>query len=218
LGSEVGTATVSTPVLPEPLKGSAYLVSHGGAAFPDLDLVLEGDNLRVILVGNTDIKKGITTSNFASIPDVPVSSFALSLPQGRNSALSANGNLCTSKLVMPTIITAQSGAQIKQSTRISVVGCGVRILSRRVRGHELIVRIRTLTAGRVSMGGRDLRTVRRRLRKASTFTLRTSLSSRGRRALRRRHHRGLRVRVRVAFAPAQRDVPSSTASTSARFR
>jgi hypothetical protein len=95
LGSEVGTATVTTPVLPSPLTGSAYLVSHGGEAFPDLDLVLEGDGgVRVTLVGNTKITKGITSSDFASIPDVPVSSFVLNLPVGPHSALTANGSLC----------------------------------------------------------------------------------------------------------------------------
>src|SRR5438067_10736464 len=43
------------------------------SSFPDLDLVLEGNGVRVIVVGNTDIKKGITTTTFASTPDVPVS-------------------------------------------------------------------------------------------------------------------------------------------------
>ena len=90
-GSKVGWATVTTPVLPGRLTGPAYLVSHGGAAFPDLDLLLEGDGVRVILNGNTQIKNGITTSTFGSIPDVPVTSFVLDLPQGPNSALAANG-------------------------------------------------------------------------------------------------------------------------------
>jgi len=104
----VGTATAVTPVLPHPMTGPAYLVSHGGAAFPDLDLVLEGDGVRIILVGNTDIKNGITTTTFASSPDVPVSSFVLKLPTGPHSALAANGNLCASKLVLPTTITART--------------------------------------------------------------------------------------------------------------
>lgn len=126
LGAEVGNATVTTPVLPDRLQGSAYLVSHGGAAFPDLDIVLEGDGVQVILTGNTDIKKGITTSTFASIPDAPISSFALTLPVGPHSALAANGNLCTSRLAMPTTLTAQNGARLEQSTKIAVTGCGVR--------------------------------------------------------------------------------------------
>ncbi len=122
-GSKVGSATVTTPVLPDALSGPAYLVSHGGGAFPDLDLLLEGDGVHVILEGSTNIKAGITTSTFASIPDVPVSSFVLDLPTGPNSALATNGSLCSGPLVMPTTITAQSGAQVQQSTILSVAGC-----------------------------------------------------------------------------------------------
>jgi hypothetical protein len=125
VGSLVGGASVTTPVLLGKLSGPAYLVSHGGLAFPDLDLVLEGDGVRVILIGNTSIKKGITRSMFASIPDVPVSSFALNLPIGPHSALAANGNLCKHKLIMPTTITAQNGARVKRNTRISVTKCRV---------------------------------------------------------------------------------------------
>jgi hypothetical protein len=126
IGSLVGGATVTTPVLPGRLSGPAYLVSHGGAAFPDLDLILEGDGVQVILTGSTNIKKGITSSTFASIPDVPVSSFALNLPVGPHSALAANGDLCKRRLAMPTTITAQNGAQLKQNTRITVSRCHTR--------------------------------------------------------------------------------------------
>ena len=126
LGSEVGSAVVHTPVLPTALSGSAYLVSHGGAAFPDLDIVLEGDGgVRVILTGNTDIKHGIASSMFASVPDVPISSFVLTLPVGPHSALAADGSLCKHKLTMPTTIVAQNGARIEQNTKISVAGCGL---------------------------------------------------------------------------------------------
>jgi hypothetical protein len=125
IGSLVGGASVTTPVLAGKLSGPAYLVSHGGLAFPDLDLVLEGDGVRVVLTGDTSIKKGITRSTFASIPDVPVSSFALNLPIGPHSALAANGNLCKHKLIMPTTITAQNGARVKRNTRISVAKCHI---------------------------------------------------------------------------------------------
>jgi hypothetical protein len=122
-GSRVGSVTVKTPVLPGKLTGPAIFVSHGGGAFPDLDFVLEGDGVRVILVGATNISKGITTSDFASIPDVPVSSFEVKLPTGKYSALAAFGNLCKQKLFMPTTITAQNGKVIGQRTKIAVSGC-----------------------------------------------------------------------------------------------
>ncbi|MGH2879951.1 MAG: hypothetical protein ACRDK4_10155 [Solirubrobacteraceae bacterium] len=122
-GAYVGTVVVSTPVLPDRLIGSAVFVSHGGAAFPDLDLLLTGDGVHVILVGHTNIAKNITSSNFASLPDVPVSSVELKLPQGRKSALGAVGNLCKKPLWMPTTLTGQNGKVIRRKTRIAVAGC-----------------------------------------------------------------------------------------------
>ncbi|HEX3391182.1 MAG TPA: hypothetical protein VHS55_01330, partial [Solirubrobacteraceae bacterium] len=122
-GAYVGTVSVFTPILPEKLTGSAILVSHGGAAFPDLDLLLTGDGLTMILVGHTNIVKNITSSNFASLPDVPVSSVEVKLPQGKKSALGAVGNLCKRPLLMPTTITGQNGKVIRQKTRIAVAGC-----------------------------------------------------------------------------------------------
>jgi uncharacterized repeat protein (TIGR01451 family) len=122
--SVVGHATVLTPILPVALTGPAYFVSHGGEAFPSLIIVLQGYGVTVDLVGTTFISKaGITSSTFKSTPDVPFTSFDLTLPEGKFSALAANGNLCTSKLAMPTAFVAQNGAEIHQSTPITVTGC-----------------------------------------------------------------------------------------------
>jgi hypothetical protein len=141
-GSIVGIARASTPLLPaigscapglkcspkEPpasVIGPAYFVSFGGEAFPQLITVLEGDGVRVDLVGDTFISKGVTSSTFKTVPDVPVNSFELYLPQGSGSALVANGNLCrqAGKLVMPTEFVAQNGAAIHRRTHIKVTGC-----------------------------------------------------------------------------------------------
>jgi hypothetical protein len=89
-------AKAITPILPEPLAGPAYFVSHGGAKFPELILVIQGYGLTIDLHGETFIneKTGVTSSTFATVPDAPVTSFELTLPQGPNSALAATGNLC----------------------------------------------------------------------------------------------------------------------------
>jgi hypothetical protein len=92
--SDVGVATATTPVLNVPLTGPVYLVSHGGAAFPDLDIILQGEGVTIDLVGNTDIKKGITFSRFETVPDAPISSFDLTLPGGPGAVLAAIKNLC----------------------------------------------------------------------------------------------------------------------------
>jgi hypothetical protein len=128
-GSNIGTATATTPVLANPLTGPAYLVSHGGAAFPDVVIVFQGEGVTLDLVGSVNSKKQITSSTFASVPDAPISSFELKLPEGPHSGLTAvmpakaKGNLCGTSLTMPTTITGQNGAQIKQNTKIKVTGC-----------------------------------------------------------------------------------------------
>ncbi len=127
--SVVGKATAVTPLLAHPLTGPAYLVSHAGAAFPDLEIVLQGEGITLILDGNTQIKKGITSSTFRAVPDAPISSFDLVLPEGPHSVLATNlpakakHNLCGQTLSMPTVITGQNGAVIRQATKIAVTGC-----------------------------------------------------------------------------------------------
>jgi hypothetical protein len=122
--SRVGEAVAVTPILPVSLSGPAYFVSHGGAKFPELIIVLQGYGVTVDLRGETFInKRGITSSAFRAVPDQPVTGFVLTLPQGPNSALAANGNLCKARLVMPTAFTAQNGLVIRQSTKVAVKGC-----------------------------------------------------------------------------------------------
>jgi hypothetical protein len=122
--SVIGIAKVTTPLLSVTLTGPIYFVSHGGEAFPSVIVVLQGDGVRADLTGSTFISKtSVTTSTFKSLPDVPFESFEAYLPEGSYSALAANGNLCKEKLSMPTVITAQNGAEIKKSTRIAITGC-----------------------------------------------------------------------------------------------
>jgi hypothetical protein len=128
-GSVIGEGIVHTPVFKYPLMGPAYLVSHAGAAFPDVDFVLQGEGITVVLTGKTDIKKGITYSRFETSPDAPFTKFESIFPTGPHSALTPNTklapdyNLCKLALTMPTEITAQNGAFISETTKIGESGC-----------------------------------------------------------------------------------------------
>jgi hypothetical protein len=215
-GAVVGTATASTPVLPNPMSGPAILVSHGGAAFPDLEFVLSGNNVTVIVDGTTDIKNGITTSTFAAVPDVPISSFALKLPSGSDSLLSANGNLCTKPLVMPTVLEGQNGTKVTQNTKISASRCGVVISAHKVRRHTATLTVYVPGAGKATVSGAHLRRATRKLGAAGkAYTLKVSLSRSGVATLNRR--RRLKVKIQVGFTPTQKG-SSSRASVTVTFR
>jgi hypothetical protein len=207
--SRVGTARVKTPVLPGQLSGSAYFVSHGGAAFPDLDLVLSDNGVTIILVGNTNISKGVTTTTFASTPDVPFTGFELNLPSGPNSAVAAVGNLCKQSLVMPTTITAQNGKVFKQNTVVAVAGCPITILSSHAKGSRAVITVRAPAAGRVSGGGSNLKTIYQNPGKAQKVTFEVPLTSR---------RRPIVVRVRVGFVPRSKKEKSSVAYATVRFK
>ncbi len=123
--SIVGHAKATVPNIPVPLEGPAYFVSHGNEAFPSLTIVLQGYGITIDLVGSTFIHNGITSSTFKTIPDNPVNTFELTLPEGKYSALAANSNLCKPKLQlnMPTSFVAQNNTTIHQTTKITITGC-----------------------------------------------------------------------------------------------
>jgi hypothetical protein len=64
------------------------------------------------LVGDTLIKNGVTSTTFNQVPDNPVTSFEINLPEGKFSALAANGNLCK-----PTVTKT-----VKKQVKVKVKG------------------------------------------------------------------------------------------------
>jgi hypothetical protein len=183
------------------LTGPAYFVSHGGEAFPQLIVVLQGYGVTVDLVGDTFISKaGITSSTFKQVPDVPVTSFNLNLPEGPYSALASNlpetdhGNFCGQKLVMPTIFTGQNGAQIKQSTPIEVEGCSnaLSFISHKIKKRTLTVSVYAPAAGRLTIGGKGLKSVSKTAMQRETITFKVA----------QKRAERLKTTVKATFTPS----------------
>lgn len=219
-GSRVGGATVTTPVLAGTLSGPAYLVSHGGEAFPDLDLVLHGDDVTVVLVGHTHISSsGITTSSFETLPDVPITSATVTLPVGPSSvltALKAGASLCGQRLLAPTTLVAQSGARITDTTTIAVTGCGLQVIAHRVSGTTAMLTVLVPSAGRVTVSGHDVRAVTRGFKAAGTYRLNVRLNAAG--AAMVHGHRRLALKLRVGFVASARGHAASAAYVMTKFR
>ena len=124
--SFIGHAVVQTPLLPGvggKLSGPAVFVSHGGEAFPSLTLVLQGDGVTVDIVGTTFISHtGITSTTFKTVPDAPFSSFELTLPKGKYSALAANTNICKptkTETVKKKVEVKRKGKTVKVTKKVT---------------------------------------------------------------------------------------------------
>jgi hypothetical protein len=207
--SDVGTASALTPIFSHPLTGPAYFVSHGGEAFPDLEIVLQGEGVTLILDGNTDIKKGITSSTFRTLPDAPISSFELKLPAGPYSILgtnlpaSANHSLCGQKLAMPTAFVGQNGAVIHTSTPISVTGCkpAITVVGHSVKGKTATIVVSVPSAGRLVATGNGLSKATGRSTAAGTVTVKLSLTNGEKAFLAKHKGRKLKATIKLQFTP-----------------
>jgi len=202
--STVGEAIATTPIVPEPLEGPAYFVSHGGAKFPELIIALHGYGLTVYLHGETFINKaGVTSSTFNTVPDVPIGSFELKLPAGPDSALAGNGDLCIPKLTMPTSFTAQNGAVMTQDTAVSVRGCSpeIRVIRHRVSGRTATIVVSVPSAGTLVAGGPGVSRVATHSGGPARITIRLHLSRADQRFVARHGGRRLMAPIRLSFTP-----------------
>jgi hypothetical protein len=118
--SNIGHAIVHTEELPVPLEGPVYFVSHGGAKFPEVVMVLQGDNVTIDLHGETNISKtGVTSATFNAVPDAPFESVEVNIPTGPFSEFTANGNVCaeTKTVTARKKITVKTNGHTKTVTR-----------------------------------------------------------------------------------------------------
>ena len=84
----IGSAKAETPLLEKPLEGPVYLRSapENKSGLPDIVAALNGQ-IDIDFVGKIDtVHKSLRTS-FETVPDAPVSKFALSLDGGQKGSL-----------------------------------------------------------------------------------------------------------------------------------
>lgn len=202
--SAVGVATARTPILASQVIGPAYLVSHGGAEFPDLAIVLQAEGVELILQGKTFVRGSVTSSTFSTLPDAPVRSFELKLPEGPHSVLGApGGKLCLAGMAMPTTMRGQNGAPFQQDTKVSVSGCkpAIEVLRHRVRGAAATIVARLPEAGVLVASAPGLSRATKRTRRAGRVSLKLALSAAERYFLAVHAGRRLRVRVTLRLTP-----------------
>jgi hypothetical protein len=206
--SNIATAIVHTPLLNSPLKGPVYFVSHGGAAFPDTEIVLQDENVTLILDGKTQIKKGVTYSRFESVPDAPFTSFEFNAPEGPYSIFGANGNLCQTQVRMPTTIVAQNGAVINQSTLVEPEGCTnkLTILSHKVKSRTLTLKVAVPAAGKLIATGKHVTKASKTAGGRGIIQLRLKANG----------HSKIKTTIKLTFTPSKGR--KLTAAVAARFR
>jgi hypothetical protein len=128
--ARAGSAVAVTPLLRDPLRGSAYFVRNPHRLLPDLVVALRGQ-VNVDLVGKVGVnpRTNQLTTRFDTIPDVPITKFTLRLVAGPNGPLGVVANLCNAKARRATAaigFRGQNGKLVQVHQRLRVRGCSRR--------------------------------------------------------------------------------------------
>jgi hypothetical protein len=124
----IGTARVATPLLSRPLTGNVYLVqgirttSSGQRVrtLPALLVALRGA-VAIDLHAQTSVSHLRLVTTFSSLPDLPSSTFTLTINGGRKGILVVTGHrsLCTGRQVAPILLIGHNGRRERHKRMIS---------------------------------------------------------------------------------------------------
>jgi hypothetical protein len=125
--ARAGSAVAVTPLLRDPLRGSAFFVRNPHRILPDLVVALRGQ-VAIDLTGKVGVKPRTNqlTTRFDTIPDVAITKFALRLVAGANGPLGTTANLCSAKARRATASIAfrgQNGKTLNVRQRLRIRGC-----------------------------------------------------------------------------------------------
>ena len=150
--SRVGTATIDSPLQPQPVRGPVYLAYNTDSQLPGLVVILPPP-VGVRLDGLVDIGAAGIRNTFASNPDLPVRSFTLALDGSRpNGALSLNKDLCADNAdrTMTVKLVAHNGKEVTFDQTLTTPGCdpvAAVTIRRKGRRATLVARMRATRDG-----------------------------------------------------------------------
>ena len=131
----VGRATAVTPLLSDPLTGSASFVRNPARRLPDLMVRLRGQGtarlVEIVLTARIRIPPDLTLrATFDTIPDAPIRTFTLRIGAGRNGSIGLVENVCNARarraLKAAVAFRSQGGQQLSRYQRVTVAGCARR--------------------------------------------------------------------------------------------
>ena len=120
--SVYGTATATTPLLDQPLRGNVYLRASSNK-LPDLVADLHGQ-FDIEVAGRIDNAKGAgLRARFEAVPDAPVSEFVLDMAGGKKGLLINSRDLCKVDRKAEQKLVGQNGVQITRKAKLQAA-CG----------------------------------------------------------------------------------------------
>jgi uncharacterized repeat protein (TIGR01451 family) len=124
--AKVGTVSVVTPLLRDPLRGSAYFVKNPARVLPDLMFALRGP-IKLDVAGKVSIPGGKRlATRFDTIPDAPITKLKLRIVSGKNGPIGIVKNLCSANArhaAAAVGFRGQNGALLKVNQRLRIRGC-----------------------------------------------------------------------------------------------
>jgi uncharacterized repeat protein (TIGR01451 family) len=124
--SVYGSATATSPLVDYALEGPAILRSSSHQ-LPDLVVALHGppsQPIAVDAVGRIDSVKGGIRTTFEGVPDLPVSSFVLSMQGGKKGLLQNSTNICKQTNRATALFAAQNGKGVELTPALQNGKCG----------------------------------------------------------------------------------------------
>jgi hypothetical protein len=116
--SNVGTASVSSPLMAQPLTGRVVLTSSG--SMPSVAIVFPAPYALTLVGTSSQNSNGQFVTTFSNMPDLPLSTTTVSLNGGSNALLTGGLGLCFGSQTLSGQFAGQNGASAAVSSALPV--------------------------------------------------------------------------------------------------